>query len=354
MQSMTAFPFTSILSYDEHGWPVLDRAVGSETLRKVLQNYYTNGVFAINNSNCLQITAPAGGSATVQVKPGNCLINGATGFIDEAASLDLTAGDASLPRIDTVVARLNDNSNYRNIYLDIVIGTPGSNPQAPALTQTDSIWEIGLANLYRTPNSTVITSSDITDTRPDSSRCGYVTAIQELDTSSLMQQLNAYYDEFVEQCEDDYNESRAAYLAQCEDLVRRINEFNTATEADILEWFNDMKDQLTEDAAINLQVQINGITENEFLEKYGLVNKVTAILKNAAGETTQIVETSSDDQVVATTTFTKDAAGNTTQIVTDVVPANDIFHYVKTVVFATTDANGSKRITESYEKIANS
>lgn len=353
MQSMTAFPFTSVLSYDELGWPVLDRAVGSETLRKVLQNYYNNGVFAINNSNCLQVTAPAGGGSSITVKPGTCLINGATGYIDEAAELALTPGDSSLPRIDTVVARLNDNSDYRNIYLDIITGTPASTPQAPALTQTDSVWEIGLANINRAANSTAVTSSDITDTRPDSSRCGYVTAIQELDTESLMQQLNAYYDEFVEQCEDDYAESRAGYLEQCEALIQQITDFNTATEAEILAWFNDMKDQLSEDAAVHLQVEINAITANEFLEKYGLVNKVTSIIKNANGETTQIVETSTDDEVIATTTFTKDSAGNTTEITTDVVPANDSFHYVKTVTFTTTDANGSKRIEESYEKIAN-
>lgn len=354
MQRMTAFPFTSKMTFDEHGWPQLDRGVTSEVLRKVLRSYYTNGVFGISDSNCLQVFAPSDGSATVKVKPGVCLINGATGYTEEAISLDLTAGDASLPRIDTVVARLNDNTDYRAIYLDIIIGTPATTPQAPALTQSDSIWEIGLANIRRAANSTVITDSNITDTRADTSRCGYVTAINEIDTESLMQQLNAYYDEFVEQCTDDYNDSRATYLGQCNALVQAITEFTTATEADILAWFDGMKDQLSEDAAINLQVQINQITENEFLEKYGLVNKVTSIIKNADGSTQQIVEASSDEQITATTTFTRDSSGSTTRITTDVVPAADAFHYVKTVDFTVIDAYGSKRITEAYEKIAKS
>ena len=157
MQRMTAFPFTSKMTFDEHGWPQLDRGVTSEVLRKVLRSYYTNGVFGISDSNCLQVFAPSDGSATVKVKPGVCLINGATGYTEEAISLDLTAGDASLPRIDTVVARLNDNTDYRAIYLDIIIGTPATTPQAPTLTQSDSIWEIGLANIRRAANSTVIT-----------------------------------------------------------------------------------------------------------------------------------------------------------------------------------------------------
>ena len=157
MQSMTAFPFTSVLTYDEHGWPQLDRGVTSEVLRKLLKSYYTNGVFGIADSNCLQVMGPADASSpTVRVKPGVCLINGATGYTEEIKTLDLTAGDTTLPRIDTVVCRLNDNSDYRNIYLDIILGTPASTPVAPALTQTDSVWEIGLANIYRAANSTVV------------------------------------------------------------------------------------------------------------------------------------------------------------------------------------------------------
>lgn len=354
MQKMTAFPFTSKMTFDETGWPQLDRGVTSEVLRNVLKNYYTNGVFGINNSACFQVAAPTDGSATVKVKPGVCMIQGATGYTEEETSLDLTAGDTSLPRIDTVVARLNDNTDYRAIYLDIIIGTPATTPQPPALTQSDSIWEIGLANIRVAANSTVITNSNITDTRADSSRCGYVTAIQILDTESLMQQLNAYYDEFTAKCETDYNVSRQQYLLQCQKIVDDVRDFTSATEAEILAWFQGMKDQLSTDAAVHLQVQINEITEKEFLDKYGLVNKVTSILKDSDGITQQIVESSADDAVIATTTFTRDEEGATTQIETDVVPTDDTFHYVKTVVFETIDENDSRRATESYQKIAKS
>lgn len=221
MQKMTAFPFTSKMTFDERGWPQLDRGVTSEVLRKVLKSYYTNGVFGIADSTCLQVVAATDGAPTVRVRPGVCLINGATGYTEEIVNLDLTAGDTSLPRIDTVVARLNDNTDYRAIYLDIILGTPASTPQAPALTQTDSVWEIGLANLYRAANSTVIVGSNITDTRPDTSHCGYVTAIQSIDTSSLMEQLNAFYDEFVAQANTDYEVSRQQHLTQCDQILDR-------------------------------------------------------------------------------------------------------------------------------------
>ena len=147
--------------------------------------------------------------------------------------------DDSLPRIDTVVIRLNDNTDYRNMYLDVIEGTAASAPVAPVLTQTDSIYEIGLANIYRTANSTSISGSNITDTRQDSSRCGYVTAITKLDTSTLMAQLNAYYTEF--------QSDSASWMEQ-----KKV-EFD--------EWLNTLKNQLSGDVAANLQQQINDIVE---------------------------------------------------------------------------------------------
>lgn len=350
MYSLTAFPFTSELTYDEQGWPVLDRAVGAETLRKCLANYFTNGVFLTADANCFKVSAPTDGSQTVLVAPGVGLINGATGYTAEVASLSLPAADGSLPRVDSVVLRLNDNTDFRNIYIDIITGTPASSPVAPALTQTDSIWELGLANLYRAPNSSVVTNANITDTRADSSRCGQVTAIIEFDTSVMMQQLNAFYDEFVAKCDDDYNVSREAYLQQCDAILAAVQSFETATEQDVLDWFDHIKGQIDADAAVHLQNEIDEITEKQFLDLYGLCTKVTNITKNADGSTASIVEADQGAQITATTTFAESLAGKT--ITTEVEPENGNFKYVKTSVFEAMDDYGSKRITESYSKIA--
>lgn len=48
------------------------------------------------------------------------------------------------------------------------------------------------------------------------------------------------------------------------------------------------------------------------------------------------------------TTFQKDAAGNTQRITTEVTPTAGNYTYTKITEFATTDANGSKTIAESY------
>lgn len=354
MQKITAFPFTSRMTFDETGWPQLDRGVTSEVLRKVLTSYYTNGVFGIADSACLQVTAATDGSATVRVRPGVCLIQGATGYTEEMTDLELTSGDTSLPRIDTVVARLNDNTDYRAIYLDIILGTPASSPQAPALTQTDSIWEIGLANLYRAANSTVVTNSNITDTRADTSRCGYVTAIQSIDTSSLMQQLEAFYEEFVAQAQNDYDVSRQQYLIQCDALLQEVNNFVVGTETDIMDWFERIKGIIDDDAAVHLQNEIDDIADKEFLRYYGLVTQVTNFSRNEDGSIASCRMINNDESVVAETTFTRNADGSIAQSETVVTPTEGSFFYTQTTVF-TRSADGSiESITDEYTRTAKS
>lgn len=287
MHKLNAFPFTSKLSYDEHGWPQLDRAVTSEVLRQIYKRYFTNGVFGISDSTCFQVSVATGG-AGVSIAPGACQIQGATGYEENAVTLEITPNSSNLPRIDTVVARLNDNSDYRSIYFDILEGTPAVTPTAPALTQSDSIWELGLCNIARAANSSVITNSNITDTRADSSRCGYVTAIQQLDTASLYQQFQAYIQEVMDAldaADATYNETAQTYLdtleetgdAQLVAITEAFNAYAAVTEEEFNNWFASIRDILDEDVAGHLQ---NEIDEHEdrlaLLEQMVIQNQISA------------------------------------------------------------------------------
>ena len=287
MHKLNAFPFTSKLSYDEHGWPQLDRAVTSEVLRQIYKRYFTNGVFGISDSTCFQVSVATGG-AGVSIAPGACQIQGATGYEENAVTLEITPNSSNLPRVDTVVARLNDNSDYRSIYFDILEGTPAATPAAPALTQSDSVWELGLCNISRPANSSVITNSNITDTRADSSRCGYVTAIQQLDTASLYQQFRAYIQEVqdaLDAADATYNETAQNYLttlettgdAQLADITQAFNAYAAVTEEEFNNWFASIRDILDEDVAGHLQ---NEIDEHEdrlaLLEQMVIQNQISA------------------------------------------------------------------------------
>lgn len=183
---MQSYPFTSEVTYDNNGRPQYDRTVNADFLRKFYQAYWSNGVF-YKPATSLQVTTDTG--MQVKVLAGMCQINGAFGIESTDRTLVVQASD-SLDRIDTVVARLDLNRQQRNIDLYIVKGTASESPIAPDLTRNNTVYELGLANLFIAKNSTAISQQRITDTRLDTERCGVVAqTVGDIDTSAFFTQL---------------------------------------------------------------------------------------------------------------------------------------------------------------------
>ena len=224
---MIGFPFDSHVTYEADGTPVYDRAISSEPLRKLIGKLLTDGVLP-NPSTNMQVSAGTG--MNVLVEPGFAICSGGMKLEESQRTLAIQASDSSYDRIDTVVLRWNDNDSDRICDFYIVEGTPAASPVRPSLTRTESIWELGLADLFISKNSTEISNQRITDTRYESARCGVISSISEFDTTTLYQQVQA-------------------------DLAG----FKSEQQAEFIAWFNDIKGQLSEDAAGNLQNQINDI-----------------------------------------------------------------------------------------------
>lgn len=227
---MQSYPFTSQVTYDEQDLPVYDRAIDSAFLREVFAQYFSDGIF-YKPANAFQVLAGTG--MNILVNPGAGHIQGAIGIEKAQRTLAIQASEAS-DRIDTVVLRLDLSLVVRNIDLYVVKGTASSAPQAPALTRNSTVWELGLANIFVAKNTTSVTQQRITDTRLDNSRCGVVAqTIGELDTSPYFEQIQAMMEFLSNQYTVEFND-----------------------------WFEEMKGQLTEDAAGNLQTQIDAITNS--------------------------------------------------------------------------------------------
>lgn len=164
----------------------------------------------------------------VVVKPGACLIEGATGYETESRTMVVQAA-GSTDRIDSVVLRLNDNLDFRDIDLYVVKGNSSTEP--PQLTRTGGIYEIGLANLYVSANSSTITTERITDTRLVTARCGYAMPVQEFDTTALFDQLQAQVNENIELIQRAINQTEAAHLQEQIDSIS--SDIGTASIASI-------------------------------------------------------------------------------------------------------------------------
>lgn len=266
---------SEITGVDEEGMPIFDRAENSEMFALIFAKLITNGVLA-QPAGCFQVLAASGSGLTVEVQPGFGMINGRFAYEVAKTTLTLEAAPTQYSRIDRVVLRCN----YLERLIEIIVktGTPASSPQAPALLQPASgdYYELGLATIQVAANQTALTQSAITDTRADSSVCGYVTQlIDHLDTKVFFAQFNQFYAEFVEksnQSYDKFNEMAETafnnytnaiddYIAGLERkgntdltaIVESMKEFQRQQQNAFNEWFADVKGQLSDDAAGKLQ-----------------------------------------------------------------------------------------------------
>lgn len=224
-----AYPIDSKVVTNPNGTIDYDRASSSAQLRGLIKSMITNGVNLTESTN-LQVMADEG-TMNVIVKPGYVIIEGALKHFEEDVKVKISNADASYPRIDTVVARLNLNEDVRDIVIDVLQGTPSANPTAPELSQnTSTYYEVGLADILVEAEAEQISQDVITDTRLLNSRCGMISAIGEIDTETLFVQLTT-----------DFNN-----------------------------WFESIKGQLGDDIAGSLQMQITDHRDSTVSSEEGI------------------------------------------------------------------------------------
>lgn len=90
----------------------------------------------------------------------------------ESDTLTMPLADPSLPRIDRIVMRYD--AGARAASLQVLQGTASSTPTAPAISRTELIYDLCLAEITRPAAAASITTGQITDTRLDEKLCGIV------------------------------------------------------------------------------------------------------------------------------------------------------------------------------------
>lgn len=173
-----------------------DRTYISEDFARYFSAFVGNGVFA-NKSDELQVIQSNPLGMSVTVAPGMSWLDGYFYYNDSELQLSLDNADGSLNRIDTIVCRWS--AVNRLIQTVVKKGVAAVSPQAPTPQWNSDIKELQLASIQVSAGTTSITQSLITDTRPNTSVCGWVTSlIDQVDTSTLfLQWQNAYNQEFL-------------------------------------------------------------------------------------------------------------------------------------------------------------
>ena len=133
----------------------------------------TSGVFSGDED--FPVTAAGGLKVTVGAGRGWVHPSRFTGYSitkREADTLTMPLADPSLPRIDRIVMRYD--AGARAASLQVLQGTASSTPTAPAISRTELIYDLCLAEITRPAGSISISTGQITDTRLDEALCGLV------------------------------------------------------------------------------------------------------------------------------------------------------------------------------------
>lgn len=187
---------------------VYDKSYDAEDFAQYFATFIGSGVF-VNPSDQLKVVPKTG--LTVTVKAGKAFIDGYWYELDEDMDITLNANGTSGTINDVIVCTLNKSTRSINtVKKESVSSTlPVNNGTTHELILAIVSVGVGVSSL---------TAANITDTRPDSTYCGYVGAlVEQVDFGNLFDQMES--------------------------------QFNA--------WFDEMKDQLSTDAAGNLQAQID-------------------------------------------------------------------------------------------------
>jgi hypothetical protein len=100
----------------------------------------------------------------VKVSTGFAMVRGHFYKSDAIETLTISAANATNPRRDLVVLRLNPTAN--SIVLAVVAGTAGASPSDPTLTQTDEgTYEFPIARVNVAAGATTISAGNVDDLR---------------------------------------------------------------------------------------------------------------------------------------------------------------------------------------------
>lgn len=209
---------------------VYDRVYNAEDFAKYFALFVGNGVF-INPANQLKVVPKTG--LTVTVKAGKAFIDGYWYVLDEDMDIKLSVNGTAKKVNDLILCVLDKSSRTIRV-------KKRENASVLSPTNNGTVHELVLAIVSVGVGVSTLNSGNITDTRPDNTYCGYVGAlVEQVDFGNLFEQMES--------------------------------QFNA--------WFDGMKGQLTNDAAGNLQTQINELKQN--VEK-GLKDVKTQILGKTA------------------------------------------------------------------------
>ena len=174
-----------------------DRRYTAEDMCRPYHRLVSNGVFAEKDgSPSIDLQVLANNNMAVTVKKGEGIFFDHWFQLDEDMLLNIDVADQNYARIDSIIVKIDTTVGVRAGSIEVLKGTPASNPVPPTLTRTTTIYMYRLANITIGANEANIGQGDIEDTRA-LSECGFITSlVLQPDLSSLFIQWQSQFNEW--------------------------------------------------------------------------------------------------------------------------------------------------------------
>ena len=224
-----------------------DRTYNADQISSMFEGLLSDGVFNGVGSS-FQVTNGTG--LSVNVGTGRAWLEDRWAKNDAIVAVPISAASVTLSRYTAVVLRKNITT--RKVELTTIDGEAAETPTKPSIVRAGDIYDLCLAYVLVGPNATSISQSDITDTRSDSSVCGWVTGIiEQVDVSTLFAQWETAYNESIANMEDFE-----------QGLEEEMEQWQEGIQAEMSAWelqqknnFDAWLDTLTEELNVNTYVE---------------------------------------------------------------------------------------------------
>ncbi len=349
-----------------------DRVYKSHHWADYFRPFFKTGVF----NGDLQVAA--NNDMSVTINPGYAWIDGYMYHLTAPLSIDLEIASGNANRVDNIVIRFDLTNRWIKAYA--VTGGYYSKAATPPVPQiTSTIHEIVIARVDVAAGTTSIKQEMIEDTRMDDTVCGWVCgtvqqikfeqiyaqfkAFQESKEAELAEKVNSYeawevefkdtQETTFETLKSDCSQEIVEFLEQSKTEFNSWFTSNTNNwEEDWLAFFNNIKEQLSDEPATHLQQQIGNLNELETEEKDSLVDAVNELhqdvdpiipIVNKFIRATYKKTTSANPNLVLECTFEELEAMVGVGIIVEATNSYNTATYVSISSLTVEDSTGEKR-----------
>ena len=251
-----------------------DRKYNAKQFGAIFDGVIHDGVYStIGNRMVVQAS---GNGFQVNVQTGRAWFNHTWTLIDAPYSVTLPSPEPLLDKYVAVCLEMNEEQSARRNSIVCVSGTPGTKPSYPTLINTGSVHQIPLAYCLVKAGKTSITQAEITNMVGTSS-CPYVTGVAtSFNIDELIAQWASQWNQFLNGCTTEFNDLMSQFNLLLTTASGGLDTFFTTKTAEVNayiedredafeDWFENIKGQLTEDAATHLQLEIDEITHSRVI-----------------------------------------------------------------------------------------